>query len=973
MKAPRLTLAGAALLAAAFIGFVGWHARPIDPAAHTRILSSLGKLQELDSDLDEAVLKLRGGLLNNYDPLVAALSLVHAHKRDLQLNAHAVGRVGGPELESSLAEIGARIAEKESLLERFKSGNALLRNSYHYLPLSLDKLVQDRQLPDELRKRIHQLQRDVLQLRISATQSDYELVGLQINQLRAWQTRGGTRENMQLALLHAESVLQHHAAVDRLVHQLTAAELKRASASLAEAYNAAFGRKLREANIYRFVLLLLSVTLLTCAAVAFVHLRRSRAAVRESEERYRKLFELSPDGMLIHAGGTIVMVNSVCMKLCGAQRAEQLVGKSILEVFHPEHHDRIRERMQDSQYTAGPAPAEERKIVRLDGGALEVEVTAARLMHLGKPSVQVVLRDITERKKAAERLNYLAQYDSLTGLPNRSLFRDRLAHDLEQARRSGRPAALLFIDLDGFKVVNDTLGHAMGDKLLQQVAARLKDCVRRGDTVGRFGGDEFGVILVHLAKPGDAGMVAQKINDSLAEAFDLAGHRTFVSASIGITLYPGDATDPDTLSMNADTAMYRAKEQGRNTYQFFTPEMNARAMQRMQMEAAMRLALERGEFVLHYQPKVDLASGTICGIEALLRWMDPKRGLVSPGEFIPLLEETGLIIPVGEWVMREACGQIASWQAAGLKVPPVAVNLSSRQFQDKQLEETMRRIIAQSGVDPALLQLEITESLLMRDPKAAERVLRGLKSAGVKLSIDDFGTGYSSLAYLRRFPLDVLKIDRAFVKDIVANPDDAAITLAVINLAHSLTLRVVAEGVETEAQLNLLSLHGCDEMQGYYFSRPVPAAELEAMVRERRRLTRSGGWDMSNPAVLLVDDNEQDLQVLVRALRSERFAILTATSAEKAFALLASHPVGVVVSDQRMPGMGGAEFLEKLGRLYPHALRVAMSGVEEQEVVTDAVNQGGICKFLSKVWGPERLASELREIYRRAIQGRAAA
>jgi diguanylate cyclase (GGDEF)-like protein/PAS domain S-box-containing protein len=589
-------------------------------------------------------------------------------------------------------------------------------------------------------------------------------------------------------------------------------------------------------------------------------------ALSESEERYRKLFELSPDGMLIVSEGKIVLVNRMCMKMLGATVQKELIGTPLLDIFHSDYRERARERMLKVLEANRPVPALERKILKLDGTPLDVEVAASPFTLRGNPSIHVVMRDITDRKEASDRLNYLAQYDSLTGLPNRSLFQDRLEHTLLQATRSGQSAAVLFIDLDRFKIVNDTLGHASGDKLLQQVAARLTDCIRAGDTVGRFGGDEFGLILLDLGKPGDAGVVAQKINDTLARPFDLDGHRTFVTASVGITLYPADATDARTLKMNADAAMYRAKDLGRNTYQFFTQEMNDRAIQRMQMEASMRQALERSEFVLHYQPKVDLASGSICGVEALLRWAHPEKGLISPAEFVPVLEETGLIVPVGEWVIREACAQIGAWQQAGLKVPSVAVNLSARQFQQKNLDGIVREILRETGVAAALLQFEITESLLMTDPEAAARTLLGLKKAGVMLSVDDFGTGHSSLAYLKRFPLDVLKIDRTFINDIVTDPDDAAITIAIINLAHSLKLKVVAEGVETEEQLDLLALHSCDEMQGFYFSRPVAATELEAMLRQGRLLPRSQKWAQAKPPVLRPDDKENDLLLLEDAV-----------------------------------------------------------------------------------------------------------
>jgi len=452
-------------------------------------------------------------------------------------------------------------------------------------------------------------------------------------------------------------------------------------------------------------------------------------------------------------------------------------------------------------------------------------------------SIANVLAVAMERTRAADRLAYLAQFDSLTGLPNRHLFQDRLVQSLAQAKRTGAAMAILFIDLDRFKLVNDTLGHASGDQLLKQAAARLLRCVRASDTVGRLGGDEFSAILLDLARVGDAGVVAQKIIDSLAQPFAISGNEIYVSASIGITLFPNDGEEASALVVNADAAMYRAKEQGRNNYQYFTPEMNVRAVQRLQMESQLRRALERREFLLHFQPRVNLRTGAISGLEALLRWQHPDRGLVSPVEFIPVLEDTNLIVPVGDWVLAEACSQIRLWRAAGLAVPPLAVNLSVRQFQQKDLEATVLRLLNEACISPNDLQFEITESLLMSDPEAVARVLRRLSDAGVKLSVDDFGTGYSSLAYLKRFPLYALKIDRAFVRDLTQDPEDAAITVAIINLAHSLQLQVVAEGVETQAQLDFLARHGCDEIQGFFFSKAVPGPECEALLREGKRLT----------------------------------------------------------------------------------------------------------------------------------------
>ncbi|HZR68226.1 MAG TPA: PAS domain S-box protein [Burkholderiales bacterium] len=509
--------------------------------------------------------------------------------------------------------------------------------------------------------------------------------------------------------------------------------------------------------------------------------------------------------------------------------------------IHPEDHDRIVKGIGELLESGGENWSDEYRFLRSDGTYARVLDRGHAVRDSAGRAVRMIgaMTDITMRKEAEEKLAYLAQFDSLTGLPNRHLFRDRLMQAMARARRSGKAMAVLFIDLDRFKLINDTLGHGAGDRLLKEATGRLRSCVRSSDTVGRFGGDEFGAIITDLAKPADASLVAQKIIDALARPFQLDGHESYVTASVGITLFPADGEEAGTLIMNADAAMYRAKEQGRNTYQYFTREMNERAMQRVTMESALRRAIERREFLLHYQPKVSITTGEVCGFEALLRWQHPESGLVPPLQFIPVLEDTGLIVAVGEWVITEVCEQIARWSRDGFRVPPVAVNLSARQFQQKGLEETVAGALRASGIDPKLLQFELTESLLMKEPEVAARTLRGLKEIGVTLSVDDFGTGYSSLSYLKRFPIDALKIDRAFIRDVTVDPDDAAITFAIIGLAHSLKLKVIAEGVETRDQLDFLETHGCDEMQGFLFSRAVSAEECARMLREKRRLNAS--------------------------------------------------------------------------------------------------------------------------------------
>jgi len=439
-------------------------------------------------------------------------------------------------------------------------------------------------------------------------------------------------------------------------------------------------------------------------------------------------------------------------------------------------------------------------------------------------------------RQSEEHLQHLAHYDHLTQLPNRVLFLDRLNQALARARWHKRLVAVLFIDLDRFKVINDTVGHPTGDRVLRAIAERLSRVVREGDTVARLGGDEFAVALADLAEVSDVPRVGEKIIAALSPPVMIEEREFFVTASIGVSLHPGDADDAETLLRDADIAMYRAKEKGKNNFQFYSPAMNAEAPRRLELETDLRRALERREFLLHYQPKVDLASGQITGMEALLRWQHPTQGLISPLDFIPLLEETGLIVPVGEWVLRSACAQNKSWQVAGLVPLRVAVNLSARQFKQPGLVETVEEILAETGLDPCYLELELTESILLVHTKESLATLRRFHDMGIHLALDDFGTGYSSLSYLKRFPIDSLKIDRSFVRDVTTNPDDATIAQTVIAMAHNLRMLAIAEGVETLEQLTFLRSHGCDQMQGYYFSRPLTVEAFAQLLADNRCL-----------------------------------------------------------------------------------------------------------------------------------------
>ncbi|PWB42029.1 MAG: hypothetical protein C3F19_04455 [Rhodocyclales bacterium] len=509
----------------------------------------------------------------------------------------------------------------------------------------------------------------------------------------------------------------------------------------------------------------------------------------------------------------------------------------ILERTHADDRETLKQCMREARGGGVSSVMCDHRILWEDGTMRWIHMQAEVEFHdKGPYRVVGVLQDISERKRFEEKLSQLASHDALTGLPNRHLLNDRLEQGLAHHRYTNRILALVFVDLDRFKIINDTLGHDAGDQLLKEIARRLSGCLREGDTVARQGGDEFVVLLTDLAKAEDAAFVAQKMLDTLAPPCLLAGREVLPAASLGIALYPRDGENMQELMMSADKAMYAAKQAGRGQYRFFDPEMNRAAADWLEVGAELHYALERNEFELHYQPKVDLKSGAITGVEALLRWRSPQLGLVQPNKFIPILEETGLILEVGEWVIARACRQARLWREQGLPPLRIAVNLSPRQFQQRNLAERIRSLIDQPDFQPDYLELEITESMVTQNVERAIAMLQELRLLGVHLAIDDFGTGYSSLAVLKRFPVNCLKIDRSFVRDVPNNADDVAITRAVIALAHSMGLSVVAEGVETEAQRAFLVDSDCDEMQGFLFSRPLPGAELAALFREKTAL-----------------------------------------------------------------------------------------------------------------------------------------
>ncbi|RKT58654.1 PAS domain S-box-containing protein/diguanylate cyclase (GGDEF)-like protein [Azonexus fungiphilus] len=579
--------------------------------------------------------------------------------------------------------------------------------------------------------------------------------------------------------------------------------------------------------------------------------------------------------------------------------------------------------------------------------------------------------DLSERQQAAERIQYLSSFDPLTDLPNRSLLTDRLDQALINAHRFERQTAVILLDLDRFRVVNENFGAPVGDALLQEISRRLKQLVRDGDTVGRRSGTEFGFVMANLGHESDVLALTQRLLESIAVPFEVEGQSLALTASIGISLAPRDGSRADELLGCADIALARAKQAGRNTFRFYAPEMNADAARRLGLESALRDALKNGELDVHYQPQVSLDSGRVIGMEALLRWHSPQFGTVSPGEFIPLAEDNGMILAIGEWVLATACRQARRWHDLGLGAPlRLAVNLSARQFRQANLEQLVARCLADSGLPASALELEITESAFIDDVDEAIAMCRKLKQLGVKLSLDDFGTGYSSLSYVSRFPFDKIKIDQSFVRDIIENPVNAAIATSAIVMARSLNLAILAEGVETEAQARFLRGRRCDAIQGFLFSPALPAAAFEQLLAGRTTLPIADLPSAGKQTLLIVDDEPNILNALTRLLRREGFQILNATSPREAFEHLAKQPVQVVLSDQRMPEMSGTEFLARVRQLYPESIRIILTGYTDVDSITGAINRGAIYKFLTKPWDDDQLREEIRDAFRLAKETR---
>lgn len=684
---------------------------------------------------------------------------------------------------------------------------------------------------------------------------------------------------------------------------------------------------------------------------------------------YKRALDASSSGIIITDANQpdmpIVYVNHAFERITGYP-ASEILGRNCRFLQGDLDNAPAREQIRQALAT-GQECQLVLENVRKDGSRFWNQLYLAPVKdELGQVQYYIgAQNDISAQIHHQQELEFSASHDQLTGLPNRRLLEDRLLQACRMCARCQRSVAVLFIDLDGFKLVNDSLGHQSGDLLLQAVANRLSLQLRPGDTCARLGGDEFVVVLPDLAREQDVVQVAERILLSFNEKFDVQQHELRLSASIGIALSDGRLELPLELIKHADIAMYKAKQLGRNNFQWYSAALNCAVDQQLSLRNQIRQALQAGDFQLYYQPQLDACSGRIIGFEALLRWPRPASyPNLGPAEFVPIAEDSGLIAPLSLWVFTQACLFCKQLQQSGWPELSIAVNVSSRHFHRPDFVSVIEQVLGQTGLDATALELELTEAVLFDNAESAINKLQQLKRLRVRISLDDFGTGFSSLNHLKRLPIDKIKIDRSFIRDVISDKHDAAISKGIINMAHLFGLRVIAEGVETASQMALLSRFLCDEFQGFYIAAPMPEqAVRNFLIQHKGALQPDSLLQRRGRTVLLLDDEENILHALVRLLRKDHYKVLTARTAEQAFELLAMHQVQVVVSDQRMPEMCGTEFLSRVKDLYPKTIRLMLSGYTDLKTVTAAINNGAIYRFLTKPWNDQQLRQDIQHAF----------
>ncbi|WP_310384202.1 EAL domain-containing protein [Roseateles sp.] len=677
-----------------------------------------------------------------------------------------------------------------------------------------------------------------------------------------------------------------------------------------------------------------------------------------------KVFNQSKEGITItDPAGLIIKVNQAFTEITGYSEAEVL-GKNPRMLSSGMHGLAFYQAMWAEVLGQGSWSGEIYN--RHKNGTVFPELLTIAVLHDAHGNICNFLgnfTDLTQAKVAESHIHRLSHFDALTGLPNRTLAQDRTAHAISMALRSNEQLGMMLISLDHFKTITETMGHHVGDKLLIETAKRLSDSVRDQDTVSHHAGKEF-LLMLPATNPEGAAHLAAEVLWKLSQPFKIGGQEFELTASIGIATFPDNGANFESIFKSAEIALHRAQSSGRDNYKFYSDKMYQDVLAHENTVRALRLATELGEFQVLYQPLADLQTGSICGMEALLRWHRPELGVISPSVFIPIAEQSGLMIKIGLWVLRQVCKDLRIWLDQGLLPPPVAVNVSPLQFDDPNLARAFCAVLAEQAITPALIQLEVTESALMDDVARCEAMLHELKDAGFRLSLDDFGTGYSSLNYLKRYPFDKVKIDQSFVRDIDNTRADTVIAKIIISMAHGLGLRVIAEGVETETQCEILRSNVCDEIQGYLFSRPVDAATLANLLTERHRLPEHLlRFRKPQRTLLLVDDEPNVVSSLKRLFRRDGHKILSASSGAEGLELLAKNQVDVIISDQRMPGMTGVEFLREAKLRFPGTIRIVLSGYTELQSVTDAINEGAVYRFLTKPWVDEQLREQIDKAF----------
>ena len=705
-----------------------------------------------------------------------------------------------------------------------------------------------------------------------------------------------------------------------------------------------------------------SIVSLVAAHLDVTELHRVRRALEHSRNQYRTLVENANEGVSVIQGDYPRYANPKLLEILGYEYGAFL-GTPWRDFVHPDDLEEVEQRFQRRAAGEPATSPYHFRVVDRKGRARWMEAKATSVQWESAPAVLTFLTDVTSRVEAEAHIQYLAQHDELTGLPNRSLFLDRANQAIAHARRAHRAVAVLYLDLNRFQRINDSHGHEAGDRVIRQVAERLAADLRDDDSVARISGDEFGILLADLADVEDVPTIVSQIMDGLARPLAAAGQEMFITASVGIAAYPQDGVDAEELLRNAATAMDQARGSGRNRYSFFAEELNARAAEQLELEAALRHAIDRGELELFYQPQADLNTGEIVAAEALLRWRRPGHGIVPPLKFIPLLEETALIVPVGEWVLQEACRAQRRWLEQTGRDLRVCVNLSARQLMDAGAADAVAVALAETGITPGQLEMEITESCLVTDPERAAHILEDISGRGVRIAVDDFGIGYSALSYFRRFAVDCLKVDKSFVQDSVSDPQTGELVKAIVAMGHSLNLDVVAEGVETAGQLGLVRGLGCNRLQGYYLSRPLDEEVFVRFLREGRVLELAEGPSGAEPQIVLLAGARLDKERLERVIRTAGYRSVSVGSVEAAFEQLATRGVAAVVAAGPLEELEPWEFLRRVESLYPGPCRLLFSETAEQEAPAAP---------LSSAWTDDELIAALQAVFQSGAEGASA-